>query len=595
MSMRWGALALAPMLLAWWMPGQPGHHPTRPHHGQQGQQGNRDHGPKLKGGVTVTLSSAMVSPGQAVTIDASVNQGVSVSEYVFWVRGPRGGWRRVATSTTGQATVTETTAGLYWVRVEAMVSAAARDHGRGPKDRVLFSEPVLFDVGAGIRLSVMPTSVAEGGRVLLRAWAPGVPGPLYQFSYEPPGGSWVTVGAFSHIPHVRLKMTTPGSYEGRVAVKLRDGEVLESDTVSWSVYGAPSALTLLPSPSVWVADGQETGVIQVEAVDAQGDLVSTFNGSGTITDAQPAGAISAWGTTSGSLVPVASQPTETLTFHNGVADVYIQAGTTVTSDTLTASAALSSTSVISGTLTLSAVAQVATAVAVSPVSTALLANESGNPGTFDVWVDDQVGEPMLTGTYTLTASLTGPAQFQSLTSGPVSVTYVGGEGLLPVTVYSMAGESGTVTLTVSGPSLTTGSATLTALFGGQPAQASVTAASTTLSDGETTTLDIGQVTATGGPVDPASVDNSGYVVTITGPSDTAATGFTLNGEPYTGPTVIAVATGTNGFYATSQPVTLGVTTAAPGTYTVEVAFEDGLFHPSAPLTITVTSPSSNNG
>jgi hypothetical protein len=166
---------------------------------------------------------------------------------------------------------------------------------------------------------------------------------------------------------------------------------------------------------------------------------------------------------------------------------------------------------------------------------------------------------------------------------------------VPVTVYSVAGESGTVTLTVSGTNLTSGSASLTAIFGRQPAQASVTAASTTLTDGQSTVLTVGQVSQNGGPVDPASVNNSGYVITITGANNVPASGFTLNGAAYTGsPVTVAIATGANGFYATSQTVTLGATSALPGTYTIQVAFADVLFRASTPLTITVTSPPAPN-
>jgi hypothetical protein len=567
---------MAPVLAGWFMHG--------PHHLVP------------KDPLSVTLSSTMVAPGQTISISASLSEHVQPSTYVFWIRGPRQGWRRIA-SASGQVTIKETTPGLYWVRVEAVVSEQRHGKGRGhwPGRHILFSPPALFDVGGGIKLSVRPESVADGGIVVLRAWARGVPGPLYQFSYETPNGQWVTAGAFSHISHVRLKMTEPGTYEGRVMVKTRGGETFESETVDWSVYGSATALTLVPTQSTWVADGAETGAIKVEAVDAQGDLVPTFNGSGTITDTSSGGAISAWGTSPGALVSVSSNPTETLTFHHGMAEVYIQAGTLVASDTLTATAALSSTTTLSGTVTISAVSQVATAIAVSPVSTYLVANESGNPATFDVSVDDQVGEPMLSGTYALEATLTGPAQFSTLTTGPLSVTYLGGEGAVPVTVYSVAGESGTVTLTVSGTNLTSGSASLTAIFGRQPAQASVTAASTTLTDGQSTVLTVGQVSQNGGPVDPASVNNSGYVITITGANNVPASGFTLNGAAYTGsPVTVAIATGANGFYATSQTVTLGATSALPGTYTIQVAFADVLFRASTPLTITVTSPPAPN-
>lgn len=564
MRTRWGNLLAIPMLLGWSLPGVAAAH-AKPH-------------------LNLKISAVDVSHLKKVVLTATLSQPIKGVRYTFWEERVGGTWHHLGRKGYGPRTYLAGTApGTFWVEARASVR---HQHGWST---LAMSAPESLYVGAYARLSAL-SSVAQGSTEAIRAFSGHIVHPLYQFSYQPPGGQWTTE-PFGSASSFTPPTATPGVYHARVAVKTPGGRAMASRPCTWDVFGPAASLTMTlatAQQAPWVADGLEQGKVMVTVVDAEGDVVTNYNGTGTITDASPAGAIQSWGAAQTAL---GTQPaSQTLTFRNGLAHVAIQAGTRPTTDSLTA--ALSApASAVTGALNVTAVAQNATGIQVVPEDPYMIANESGNPATFGVSVTDQAGEPMLTGSYNLTATLTGPGQFHDLTQGPDIVTYTGMSSPTPtpVTVYSMAGSSGGVVLDVAGVGLGTGSAKTPAILGGQPAQMGVSAGQTTLKNGQSTTLTLTQLTQQGGVCDPASLDNSGYVVTILDANGNPATGFALDGAPYTGPQQFALAAGPNDFYAVSQPVTLTAITAAPGLYTVIVSDADGLWKASQPLTIDISN------
>ena len=560
---RWGSLLGIPVIVMSAVPGVAAAH-AKPH-------------------LNLKISAVDVNHLKTVTVTAALSHPIKGVRYTFWEKSVGGAWHLLRRRNYAPRTqVRGTAVGTFWLEARAAV------HQKHGWRTLAVSAPQSLYVGAYDNLAAL-SSIAEGSAATIRASSGVIVHPLYQFSYQSPGGQWTT-GSFGTVSTFSPPTATPGVYHARVGVKTPGGRILTSREISWDVFGPAASLKLTLSTAKnnepWVADGQEQGQVTVSVVDAEGDVVTNYNGSGTITDSSPAGAIQSWGAANAKLgTEAASQP---LAFQNGLAQVAIQAGTTIATDSLTAGLTPPESGV-TGTLNVTTVAQRATAVEVVPTDAYMIANESGNPATFDVSVTDQAGEPMLTGSYNLTGTLNGPGQFHDLTQGPDIITYAGGKSPTQVTIYSMAGAWGNVGLDVMGTGLASGSATIPAILGGQPYQMGVSANKTTLQDGQSTTLTLTQLTKQGGVSDPASLDNSGYVVAILNANGNPATGFELDGVAYTGSQQFAVAAGPNFFYAVSQPVTLTATTAAPGTYTIIVSDADGLWKASQPLTITVVN------
>lgn len=527
----------------------------------------------------------LVHPGRVIVRARTVGL-LGSKRYAFRVKEITGGWRTVRRlNPTQVAGIRLDRAGTYWV--DAVVQSRRRQP-HGVRTQVKVSAPEVIYVGAKASLSLRASSVALGHAVSMTARATGIAHPLYRFVMRQGTAPWKSLTPFSARAVFTTPAEQPGSYQLAAQSKTRGGAVLQSPPVSLSVYGPAEKITLTPSQKVWVADGRETETLTASIVDAQGDLVSNYNGTGMLVDNKPAGAIAKWGQTTGALKSQASTAADLpLNFVNGKATVALQSGRLVAQDALVATSSITQSQVLTGKTTITTVAQKPSHIALTTSSPYLIANESGNPANYSVAVTDQASEPMLTGTYHLTAMLTGPGQFHNLTPGPYTVTYTGGQGPTPLTVYSLAGSLGRVTLNVQYAGLSKASLTLNAILGGQPYQMGVSAPKTRLQDGQSTTLTLTQLTKTGGVSDPASLDNSGYVVSITNPNGSLASGFALNGSLFTAPTTIAVATGPNFFYAVSQPLPLTVTNAAPGTYLITVADADGLWKTSQPLTITV--------
>ncbi len=542
---------------------------------------------KVRPRAVVLMKSHLINPGWRITVSTQAHGLRGPLDFAYRVRASNG--RQVALrrmAPTNGFIFKPPRPGTYWIQARVMTRSALKQ--KAWKHEV-FSAPTAVYVGTSPALTLSAPSIPLGSTLSMTMSSQGVAHPQYEWAYRPLDGRWTFAGSYGSATQASLTLRKPGPYQAEVLVKTPHGPVITSQLVGFSVYGAPAAIKLALSHRLWVADGKETEMLTASVVDSQGDVVRNYSGTGTLMDQGAQGAISAWGSDLDRLTAVASGEKQPLTFTNGQARLFLQAGTVVTSDRLTATSSGANNQVLTGNTMVSTTAQVATALKLTTRDTYIIANESGNPATYRATVDDQVGEPMLSGTYSLTGAITGPGQFHNLTQGPDTVTYTGGAGSTPITVYSIAGSLGPMTLTLAGGGLARQAITIPAILGGQPYQMGVCAANTQLKNGESTPLTLTQLTKTGAVSDPASLDNSGYIVSITSANGNPATGFTLGGAPYTGtPMSFAVATGPNYFYAVSQPVTLTATNAAPGTYEITVADADGLWKTSNPLTITVT-------
>lgn len=536
--------------------------------------------------VRVIASDSVVSANHRVMVNCSVAGLSGARDYAYWIKTPAGKWQRIQSmSAQAQDSFIPNQAGTYWIQARVISHGAYVK--RDWKQEVNSPLYALY-VGPPPTLS---TSNADGpvqGELTLTGTAASVSQPLYQLWIRSGvQGAWQKWGSPTSTAKWSVVPTTSGPLEARFSVQTPGGLAIDSNTVTYTAFGLPTALSIAGPTTPLVADGEDTREITVSVRDSQGDLVANFNGNGTLIDTQ-AVSIGKWGSSPESLnQPNGALPLE---FKNGVATIWIQAGTEVATDQLSAEVS-DGDNRIQGDTSVASVAPVATAIRVTSKDTFLIGNESGIPVTDMVSVVDQVGNNMLTGTYNLTANISGPGQFPNMSAGPQPLSYDALQGPLAVTVWSIAGGLGPVDLTVSGNNLQTGSLTMPAILGGQPYRMGVSAATTQITNGESTLLTLTQLTKEGGVCSPGSLDNGGYVVSITASNGEPASGFTLDGAPYQGSLNFPVAYGQDGFYAVSQTVSLGVTTASPGLYTVTVADGDGVFKPSQPLIIQVVSSS----
>ena len=529
--------------------------------------------------------SRLSAPG-TVTVTATPSN--AQDEVInFWVENPDGQWRQYL-APTGKTTdvIPVSSAGSYLIQAYAFTEAAwsRHDWAAGVPAR-----PVAVFVESQATLSVSQSTVPTGQSVTLTAASHDIENPQYQFWVENPAGHWSIVAGYGPSAVASLALTQMGTYRVIAYAKQADAPAsaagaLPTATVTMTAYGAPAALDLSGSGQNWVADGQDVLTMPIRVVDGAGDTVGNLNGTVAVT-VNPGNTGMAIATANG-WETLSNPVTVPVTLTDGSGDLRLQAGNTP--GTVGVSATWSG---LTDNISLNLAAQVPTALTITPQNAYLLANESGNPAVFDVNVVDQAGYPMLAGTYTLSATIVGDTgQFHDLTQGPDVVTVTGGNGPTPITVYSIAAGLGPMTLNVTGDGFSAVSSTIPAILGGQPFQMAVTAPTTTLVPGSSTTLTLTELTKTGGVSDPASLDNSGYTVTIENSQGTpVSSGFDLGGMPYTGPLTVPTAVGPNYFYAISQPLSLTVTTAPPGAYQIVVSDPSNLLVPSTPLWVTVPS------
>jgi len=529
--------------------------------------------------------SRLSAPG-TVTVTATPSNAQD-GVIIFWVESPDGQWRQYLAPAGKTADVIPvSSAGSYLIQAYAFTEAAWSRHDWAAG---VPAQPVAVFVESQAALSVNQSAVPVGQSVTLTASSRKIENPEYQFWVENPAGHWSIVAGYGPSAAASLSLTQMGTYRVIAYAKQADAPAsaagaLPTTTTTVTAFGPPETLSLGGSAETWADDGQDVLTVPVRVVDGAGDTVDNVNGTVAVT-VNPGNTGIAIATANGWMT-LSNTATVPVTLTNGSGDLSLRAGNTP--GTVGVSATWGG---LTAVVPLSLVAQVPTALTITGQNAYLLANESGNPAVFDVNVVDQAGYPMLTGTYTLSATIVGDTgQFHDLTQGPDAVTVTGGNGPTPITVYSIAAGLGPMTLYVAGDGFSTVSSTIPAILGGQPSQMAVTAQTTTLSPGSSTTLTLAELTKTGGVSDPASLDNSGYTVTIENSQGTpVSSGFDLGGMPYTGPLTVPTAVGPNYFYAVSQPLSLTVTTAPPGAYQIVVSDPSNLLMPSTPLWVTVPS------
>lgn len=369
-------------------------------------------------------------------------------------------------------------------------------------------------------------------------------------------------------------------------------------TVKISVYGAPTALRI-DVPSTLVANGASGVTVTVDILDAQGN---------TVADASDAITISGYG-------QALTTPTATtVSAVNGVATFTFHAGTVAGgTDTLKASDNTDS-AIPAATIQVSTTVQTPTSIKVT-MPQSLPANTQGTTAEAYATIVDQSGTPILGGSYSLTATVSGPASLDA--SGDKSITgaYVGNGSATNTgaafTLFNIQGSAGTITLTVTASvsGVKAGTGTTQAVFTGAPAALKVSETTSTVSadtvagSSIVSPFDTLTITAVDQNGNETSWSGTAKVTETSGGSATGAifmggsTTGTLS-EPFSSQSSQTVplytnATGTAGTYTftvtdaagalTSANVTVTVTPGAPTTFQVSPAVYVGAASPSAPI------------
>lgn len=343
--------------------------------------------------------------------------------------------------------------------------------------------------------------------------------------------------------------TMPGAYTVTATV---DG--ITTDPVTVTVAGVAAGIQLSAASPTIVANGASTDTVTATVVDASGNPVTNF--SGTIT----------FGDSANWLAGVTSA-----TVANGVATITVNAPSTAgLSDTVTVSTVTPSNGTalanVSGAVTVSSVAQVASGVTVTP-SSPTVADNSATLDNVAVQVVDQAGQPMLWGSFPVNVTLTGPGTVNGVTTYTSAYIGNGGTSSVTVPVYSIQGQGGTITVAASSGSLAQSSATISSVTVGNATALKVALASGSASS---FSADSG---STGATFNVTAVDSNGNTVPFSGSNTYTVTDS--SGNTMTGMTTL-VAGGVK------------VTGTAAGTYTLTVADAAGVLT-SATTQFTITA------
>jgi hypothetical protein len=389
-------------------------------------------------------------------------------------------------------------------------------------------------------------------------------------------------------PSGMLVVTTPGTYDVTATV---DG--VTSAPFAVTVYGALTGFKMAAQDASVAANGCTSDTVTVTAVDANGNTVGNFDGTATVTYSGTAFAPLAVGTSNGQASDLASTSTTgtyDLTFTNGVATFNTTAGSVpgISTTYTTSYTPSGATAAITQNLTVSTVPQVATALKVVPGTVYADAN-AVSPVTFSVWVVDQDGEPMLTGNYPFSLSVSGPGTLVSASTGVFSGDALPGTPTpATVTVDTEQGETGAITLTATSSGITSASGTVQAVIAGAPVKLVPQVASQSSSFAEGSTLDYPMVGADSSNIPSNLSADESFTVTVTDSSGTASN-ILVNGVAGTNSVMTAAESSAPGTYYLPLTFADNLSGADAGSYTVTITNSAGQTWASFPLTETANT------
>jgi len=533
--------------------------------------------------LTVQGPPAGVATNGTATVIAQLVDAVAVPYYRFVINGKT----VQAYSTKNTYTAKNLKAGTYQVLVESLGLAQYRTHqyNVARKETVTFIVPTTpVPVHPAIHLD--QADVATGTADTLRL--SGISNRA-AIAWSVIGSSAATGLISGTGDTAAFVATTPGTYTVQALV---DGVTTTANIVA---YGQATGVTVTPASSRVIADGEATDVVTVNVVDTDGTTVGDFNGTVNLS-AQAGVTYSQDGTTipsvNGQVVVTVTQGTATV----AVGEVAVPGiSIAITPSALTSSndQSLATTTPTYQTTTITSALQVATSLKIVDAPTYLDANSQGTESSpMAVVVEDQAGYPMLSGTNSITVSVSGPATLVSSTNNLLNLAYTGtttsATTLNRSASFELADEpnqTGSITVIATSPGLTSATTAIQAVIAGVPSQMAASLSSQSFQEGSAgITLNLQAEDAQGAPAnDPMPVS---LTVTKQG-TTTPASNILVDGTAVTSLTEVTL-TSTGSAAVTLTDSGSG---ANAGVYvvTVKPASGDGYGFPTQTLTLTETA------
>ncbi|MDB5083760.1 MAG: hypothetical protein JWN30_646, partial [Bacilli bacterium] len=492
-------------------------------------------------GITVNFSSSSSSVA-AVNASAVTNAG-GIAQCAV-----------TAGSSAGAGTITASTG---WLSVSRQVSVGSTIH------QVVVSDTNGVAVGARAAL----TAIAQDASGVTIPLAPGVV-PVWNVLNGGGGAVIDTNGNFVAF--------SPGTYQVTATI---NGVVSAQTNIP--VYGQATGVTLSVNNALpLVENNKSTDSVTVQVVDANGNLVTGFNGSVDVSISANGGALLVGPNTTSYKTGVATLSAaakSAVKISNGQGTFQIVAGSSpnqwvaIAAGNVMPAGTNSAIPTASTAVSVTTAAQVATSIRVN--APAFIGVNSGTEqATVSTLILDQTGNPMLTGLYPVTLSLSGAsASFyvNNIANFNPQFLIIADSASGNFLLQSVKGATGPLTLTAVGNNLPTGTAIINGVLLGQASQIAVNGAKNTVIQGTPATLTAVIDDAAGNPATYALPGNLQVKLT------------NLDGTPAT--TISASAIGVNGQFT----VAAVSGAAAAGTYNVQVTDASGALasSPSFPLTI----------
>ncbi|WP_053959899.1 hypothetical protein [Sulfobacillus thermosulfidooxidans] len=363
--------------------------------------------------VSVSLSSEQgtVAVGNTVSFTATTQQtGSGTPLFQFWYEGPHGNWHGSSWSTSNTFQLPPLEQGSYEVVVYA------KDKGQSvPVDSEATNTNQFVNVDSSATLTAPSlTNVAPGTTLNFTASSKNLTNPVYQLWIQKPDGTWFSSGPYQSSPDFSVTADVAGDYKAVLFAKdlnaPQDAQFSEFSKATFDAFGQAAAVKLSAASSSLVADGQATDTITATVVDANGNPVANFNG--TVTIASSGSGVKFAPATGQASDFTFSGTSGTLTLSQGKGSFVVDAGTvaglsdTFTASDLTPTAGSPVSGVATGTATVKTIPQVATKIIVTPSTQRVAVNQS-SADPVQAEVVDQLGNPMLSGTYPLTFTVVG--------------------------------------------------------------------------------------------------------------------------------------------------------------------------------------------
>ncbi|WP_020375369.1 hypothetical protein [Sulfobacillus thermosulfidooxidans] len=276
-------------------------------------------------------STKIATAGQSVTYTVEDPAASSSTEYQFWVEQPSGQWTIAKNySLSDQLTLSNVKAGTYEVVAYALSKSAVQAHDW---TMAMATSPDSLYVNASVTLNVVTKTSSSGAvTATVTVNAVNIGNAVYQLWWKTPAGNWHANGAYQIVNTFTLPLTEPGTYEFVAFAKppaalSNNVGALASAPVSISMSTPAEKVTLSPAVSGLHTGSDGVDPVTVSVVNAQGQLISNFNGSVSVSDSE--GLLMG---ASGSLTNMVTVPIQ-----NGVGQVQVMAGNTASTDQITAS------------------------------------------------------------------------------------------------------------------------------------------------------------------------------------------------------------------------------------------------------------------